>query len=453
MSPQAIECRIHLILLNSNHIQGHYTFTGEKVVLEYISQQGPPHFLLSNFLISISHHQLHSLSFYSYQYIFTTTVFIFITMLSINSIPLLCCKIILLSAYQLSLAYENPRGQFCDETTYYAPNSTFSSNLNLALETLAENTASTGFATTTVGDVNQTVTALALCRATIDQSNCQLCVEAAASGIRSACPNQTVSEVWYTLCMLRYSYDDFLNKADNSIHFTLVDGRQAPDSDAYDVKVSMLMRNLSSTAGASEKRYAVGRTAIPENLTVYGYVDCTRDIDGDSCSRCLLAATRNIKFCCLGRWAAWIATPTCNIQFDMDPVHDDWFNGPPYVDTDTDTTPPSSQALPPTTANDGGGGGGLTIKIAVTLTVGIVVLAAAVMGVSVMRRKRERVKKGDSGIGEEDSDEEEAMREKIGTRNFVYDFDVLVTATDNFCLLNRLGVGGFGTVYKVLCWY
>ena len=250
--------------------------------------------------------------------------------------------------------------------------------------------------------------------------------------------------------MLRYSDDDFLTKADYSIDFMLFDTRQAPDSDNYDVKVKMLMRNLSSTAGASEKRYGVGRTAAPENHTLYGYVDCTRDIDGDSCSGCLLAAISAINSCCLGRWAGWIATPTCNIQFNMDAVdHEDWLNGPPYVDTDTDNNPAPALALPPTTANDGGGGGGFTVKIAVFLTVGIVVLASAVVGVAVTRRKREKVKKGGSGIEEEESDQE-IMREGIGTRNFVYDLDVLVAATDNFCLQNQLAAGGFGTVYKVL---
>lgn len=252
--------------------------------------------------------------------------------------------------------------------------------------------------------------------------------------------------------MLRYSGDYFVNKTDYTIAFMLYDTRHAPDPDAYDLKVKMLMRNLSYTASASEKRYAVGRTAAPQNRTLYGYVDCTRDIDGDSCGGCLLAATSAIKSCCLGQWAGWIATPTCNIQFNMDPVHEDWVNGP-YVNTDT--APASALASPPTAEpmmgppDNGAGGGGLAIKISVILTVGTVVLVALVLGVAMKWRKREKAEKGGFGIAEEDSDEE-IMRERIGTRNFMFDFDVLVAATDNFCLANRLGAGGFGIVYKVL---
>ena len=107
--------------------------------------------------------------------------------------PLLCCLIFLFPLF--SLAYEGPRGTSCDGTTYYAPNSTFSSNLDTALQILQNTTASSGFATTTSGSINQTVTALALCRATINPSDCQLCIDVATSGSRNVCPNGTAAQV------------------------------------------------------------------------------------------------------------------------------------------------------------------------------------------------------------------------------------------------------------------
>ncbi|RVW32360.1 Cysteine-rich receptor-like protein kinase 24 [Vitis vinifera] len=291
-----------------------------------------------------------------------------------------------------------PRGYSCDGTTYYAPNSTFSSNLDTALQTLQNTTASSGFATTTSGSINQTVTALALCRATINPSDCQLCIDVATSGIRNVCPNGTAAQVWYTLCMLRYSHRNFVNKTDYTLTFSLYDTRNAPDPDIYDAKVQRLMQNLSSTAGASEKRYAVGRTTAPENFTLYGYVDCTRDIDGDSCKGCLLATTRAIDSCCLGQWAGWLATPTCNIQFNMDPVHEDWVNGP-YINTDIT---PSSTLAP---------------------------LQWQRMMLEVVVWKRDEVETGGSEIIEDN----EEMSEGIGKRSFMYDLEVLVAATGNFC--------------------
>ncbi|CAL5364770.1 unnamed protein product [Camellia sinensis] len=81
---------------------------------------------------------------------------------------------------------------------------------------------------------------------------------------------------------------------------------------------------------------AVGMTHMVGNMTIYGYVDCTRDVNGQDSTTCLLGATDSIPCSCLGKWAGWIATPTCNIQFNMDPVHDDWIN-PPEIDTNVAT--------------------------------------------------------------------------------------------------------------------
>ncbi|KAL6324468.1 hypothetical protein AAG906_013280 [Vitis piasezkii] len=329
----------------------------------------------------------------------------------------------------LSLSYENPRQYLCGDTNYYTSNSSFSDNLGWALQALRNTTASTGFSTTTTGNHRVQVTALALCRATIAPSDCQQCVDAASSGIRSVCPDQTAAQVW------------------------LYDVRRAPDPDVYDAKVKMLMQNLSSTAGVSEKRYAVGRTAVPENQTLYGYVECTRDIDGDSCKRCLLTAIASIDSCCLGQWAGWIATPTCDLQFNMDPVHDDWFNAP-YINTNVIQTPaPSSPFIlvSPTepvvvAADKGGGGGGLVIKISVILAVGTVVLIVVGLCVVIQWRKRDKGVKGSSGI--EAKDCEEILSEDVGMGSFIYDLGVLVSATDGFSLENRIGTGGFGSVYK-----
>lgn len=77
--------------------------------------------------------------------------------------------------------------------------------------------------------------------------------------------------------------------------------------------------------------------------------------------------------------------------------------------------------------------------------VGIAALVAMVLGFAMKWRKRQKTQKEGSGLEEDDGDQE-----IMGRRNFVYDMDVLVAATDNFCLANQLGAGGFGIVYKVM---
>ncbi|KAI8031863.1 Cysteine-rich repeat secretory protein 38 [Camellia lanceoleosa] len=215
---------------------------------------------------------------------------------------LLLPYLLFLGSLRLILAYEDPRVTLCGIDTTYTSNSTFSTNLSLALTTLRNSTAATGFNATTIATKNMTdpVTALALCRANLSSSDCQTCVNAATSGILQACPNQIVAQVWYTLCMVRYSSVNFISKPDYSIGFMLYNVRDAPDQNDYDPKVRMLMQNLSYAAGLSDQRSAVGMTHMVGNRTIYGYVDCTRDVNSQDCTTCLLGATDSIPSCC---WA------------------------------------------------------------------------------------------------------------------------------------------------------
>ncbi|KAL6960987.1 hypothetical protein U1Q18_038752, partial [Sarracenia purpurea var. burkii] len=348
----------------------------------------------------------------------------------------------------LSSAYEDPRGILCGVTSLYAANSTFSTNLALSLSTLRNTTAAAnGFSTTTTAaNLTDSVTALALCRWNINSTDCQACVNAATVGVLVACPNQRVAQVWYTLCMVRYSNVNFINKSDNSVGFALYDAREAPDQSAFDPKVSMLLQNLSYTAGESQSRSAVGKTTLLGSLNIYGYVDCTRDVDGSDCNLCLLAAINYIPSCCLGQWAGWIATPTCNIQFNMDPVHDDWADNPPEISTYLSSSPMGPAAGPSTEADEprskgvasGGDGKERSILVAVVVVVVLVVIVGMATVVVVRRRRKSKgVKRS-----------EEAVEIKP-VRSFMYDLEVLVAATNNFSSENRLGGGGFGTVYRV----
>ncbi|GFY86784.1 hypothetical protein Acr_05g0004230 [Actinidia rufa] len=206
----------------------------------------------------------------------------------------------------LSLAYEDPRVSLCRTTTTYAANSTFATNLAVALATLRNTTAATGFNTTTVGNSTaNSVTALGLCRASLSSQDCQTCVDAATL---------EKSSMMYNPC-------------------------NASDPEEYDRKVKILMQNLSYAAGISDNRSAVAKTSFG-TLNIYGYVDCTRDISGSACTKCLLDTVDAIPSCCSGKSAGWIATPTCNIQFNTDPSsHDDWINNPPEINTDITPAP------------------------------------------------------------------------------------------------------------------
>ncbi|KAI8007209.1 Cysteine-rich receptor-like protein kinase 29 [Camellia lanceoleosa] len=174
-------------------------------------------------------------------------------------------------------------------------------------------------------------------------------------------------------------------------------------------------------------------------MTIYGYVDCTQHVNGQDCTTCLLGATDSIPCSCLGKWASWIGTSTCNIQFNMDLVHDDWIN-PPEIDTNVATA--TTLVTEPSTPVDNGGlesSGGdgrdgnkeRSIISFVTMVVAFILVVEVILGVRWRRKRADKM--GKMKIMMMMLEEEDK-----GSRSFSYDLDMLVAATDNFSSANRL---------------
>nr|DAD31825.1 TPA_asm: hypothetical protein HUJ06_010676 [Nelumbo nucifera] len=364
----------------------------------------------------------------------------------------LISSFLFLSLNPAALAYELPRWDDCDGATNYTANSTFAANLGQALDALSNSTAPTGFNATIVGNGTESVTALALCRADTTQAGCRVCIDAAVVDIRQKnCPMKRFAQIWYNDCMLRYADVNFLSRADVSVVLSIWNTMEVSNQDVYDQSVRMLMRNLSNMAGESQTLHAVGWTRVPDNRILYGYVECTRDLSADNCSRCLSNARIGIENCCMGQWAAWVATPSCSVQFSMDPgFFDNTTAAVPEILAEPPLPPPPTWAPESDIQTDltrvkrnGGGGRGMVIGISGAAS-GTVILT---VGCSWMVMKgKKKVKR--SGSRMEDDEVGETVTESVGTRSFLYDLETLMAATDNFSTANRLGCGGFGTVYK-----
>ncbi|KAI7980908.1 Cysteine-rich receptor-like protein kinase 27 [Camellia lanceoleosa] len=169
----------------------------------------------------------------------------------------------------------------------------------------------------------------------------------------------------------------------------LYDVCDVPDQNDYDPKVRMLMQNLPYTTSVSDQISAVGMTHMVGNMTIYGYVDYTRDVNVQDSTMCLLGAIDSILCSCLGKWAGWIATPTCNIQFNMDPIHDDWIN-PPEIDTNVATatalvTEPSApvddSGLESSAGDRGDGNKERSIILVVAVVVAFILVVGVILGV------------------------------------------------------------------------
>lgn len=244
--------------------------------------------------------------------------------------------------------------------------------------------------------------------------------------------------------MIRYSSRKFIDNADSSLAFSLFDQREVPNPTTFDQTVNSLTVNLAVLAGKSGKRFAVAKMkVISSEIYLYGYVECTRDVNGESCTKCLLSLRSYMMTCCSGRWAIWVGAPTCSVQVNLDPVHKDW-------ETAVDISTLLAPEMPPESESESVSETGGSHRKLIYLKIGAVAgVGGAVMTIIVVVLIAVLTRKGRSMrfVG----DDANALRNNQGIdmRSFLFDLDVLIAATDNFSTEKMLGRGGFGTVYKV----
>ncbi|EHA8588676.1 putative cysteine-rich receptor-like protein kinase 6 [Cocos nucifera] len=187
----------------------------------------------------------------------------------------------------------------------YTTNSTFQANLNLLLSSLCSAAFPTGFANDTKGQPPDQVYGLALCRGDTSPAECRSCLNTSTQEIIKRCPNGMSSAIWYEGCLLRYSDQSFFSTADTSFHYQLVGGL-ASDPQRFKKLLGQMMDNLTTTAAnVSTEMFATGVAEFTNSSTLYGLVQCTRDLPHDECYRCLKDFVGIIPECCNGRAIAW----------------------------------------------------------------------------------------------------------------------------------------------------
>ncbi|XP_047316276.1 cysteine-rich receptor-like protein kinase 10 isoform X2 [Impatiens glandulifera] len=363
---------------------------------------------------------------------FRALVFLFVT----------CCCLSLRSEATATYAYH-----ICPNTTTYTSNSNFRSNLNLLLSTLSSNsTVPSGFYNATVGhSTNDTVYGLFLCRGDLSPESCQDCVTTAAGEIVSTyCPTQKRVVIWYEECMLRYSDQSIISIVDRSFRPTLYNTQNVTDPQGFTQALAEIMTDVETRAasgsGSVGKKFAVAQANYSVLQQLYAMAQCTPDISSNDCTMCLQDAISSLPSCCGGSRGVRVLLPSCNIRYEMYSFYNSTAFPPP-------STPPPPQSLPPpppplTLSNSSGKGGiSSAMLIAIIVPIGVSVLLF-IAGICFMKR---RSKKKYQPVRE---DITISTGTDITADSLQFDFATIQAATDNFSDSNKLGEGGFGSVYK-----
>lgn len=227
-----------------------------------------------------------------------------IILLYLLIIPLLCIPVS--SSSILSDSY-------CEEIGTYNNNSTYQNNLNKVLSNLTNKSSVTGFGTYKAGVGSNTVYGLYNCRGDLDSPMCHECVQEASKLIITECPSKMEAIIWYHECTLRY--------ANRSISSHFEDSPIATEySEVYpDPNLAELLRDTmnglikKAAYDNSTKGYAEGKGILTKYVdTLHCLVQCTPDILGSQCEKCLRSAMttmpKDLTF-------YMIFSPSCNVFY------------------------------------------------------------------------------------------------------------------------------------------
>ncbi|KAK3125263.1 hypothetical protein QOZ80_7BG0602480 [Eleusine coracana subsp. coracana] len=353
------------------------------------------------------------------------------------------------AAVALALLLLPPAAVSVDPTcdmNFYTANGTFQANLNSLVAALAANASASpaGFATASVGTLSDQANGLALCRGDTNASTCAACLAAAFHNVQQACPLDKGVTAIEDACVLRYAGTQFLDflRPDQWIVTELVPKidtavESVNASDAwYTAAVKTIFTSLidSAVAATNSTRKYFATAEMAFNPKIYGLAQCTPNLTPDQCRGCL-GLIQNLT---LAQWMSGRPLSNeggvvwCLLRYSVvSPVYEG------RAMLQLAAPPEPAPTLSPATPESGTG----RKQISAGIVAGIAGSVAFILTISVFvfLRFRRKIK----------TRKNKHPPTKIGNAQYMaFDLATLQEATENFSEKNKLGEGGFGTVYK-----
>ncbi|XP_009591406.1 antimicrobial ginkbilobin-2-like protein [Nicotiana tomentosiformis] len=215
----------------------------------------------------------------------------------------------------------DPLFHFCSKSGNFTANSYYAKNLKNLLGDLYLKTPPTGFSTSSIGQTPDQTYGLSLCRGDVSSTNCKSCVVDASEELGKRCPYDKEAIIWYDNCLLKYSYNDFLGKIDNTYKFYMWNVRVVNKPESFNAKTKELLGSLVETAYKKQNLYASGDMELigDQYEKLYGLVQCTRDLSSEDCKKCLEGIITEIPSCCDGKEGGRVVGGSCNFRYEIYP--------------------------------------------------------------------------------------------------------------------------------------
>ncbi|NP_001152742.1 Cysteine-rich receptor-like protein kinase 10 precursor [Zea mays] len=348
----------------------------------------------------------------------------------------------------------------CDDTTgNYSAGSAYAKNIKQLILSLQANASNTPalFATGSAGAGADAVYGLILCRGDLSPTDCFDCGTNAGQDVYRVCNGTRDAALVYNQCYVRLAPTDFLATTNNTGMRDLINGNSVPagvNVTAYDGAITRLLNATaryavdSSAPSLSPRKYfATGQMAgvDPRFPTgIWSMAQCAGDISPVQCRSCLddLLAQWWQKFDSK-EIGARLDGSRCNLRFETG----NFYTGSPMVKLQMngeEAAPapvPSTDVLPGTTGGKKNSVGkllGIILPI-----VFVAAIAAIALCIWIVRKKRTY-----QGTNLPQTDTTYMAEDIESIKSILLSLPSLQAATNNFDESNKLGEGGFGTVYK-----
>ncbi|KVH96942.1 Concanavalin A-like lectin/glucanase, subgroup [Cynara cardunculus var. scolymus] len=294
----------------------------------------------------------------------------------------------------------------CTESGNFTRNGTYERNLAATLLALPTTNSGFGFYNLSSGQGSDTVNSIALCRGDVEPNVCR---------------NTPIRLFW--------------GNTQRPPSLFLFNTQNASDQDGFNRALRPLMNplTLDAAAGGPLIKFATGNTTTPDFTRIYGLVQCTPDLTEGQCSSCLEDAINRSVISFRGAIGGQSLQPMCKFRYEINRFYNGSTLDIPPPPSSSPTPPPILQASPPIPPppdkHDKNRDSCFYCGIQHRHDNCIHLLLQKLLTLSLSTLLAETM---DMSIAE----------------SLQYNFSIVRAATNDFSEDNKLGRGGFGTVYK-----
>uniref|UniRef100_A0A0E0ECL8 Uncharacterized protein n=1 Tax=Oryza meridionalis TaxID=40149 RepID=A0A0E0ECL8_9ORYZ len=326
-------------------------------------------------------------------------------------------------------------------------NSAFDRNLGLLAAALAANASAAGapggYAEGAAGAAPDQVYALALCRGDVNASACRACVAAAFVDAKNVCSGGI--SLYEDACLIRFtgqSFMDFLRPDKWQVsQMTWIPSQasgsvKVPEVGWFNAAVAKILAALVEHAWATTtgnnstttKYFATGEESF--NPKIYGFAQCVPVLTPEQCKECLRSLHDNAKAVYMGNSLRWVGMYSvwCRLMYSVRL----FYGG--RATLQLSAPPPPAVETP---AEAGAGKKKSAAGVAAGLACSVLVLLILSAFAFVRFKRRTKAVEADH-----------PLKKITRAQCMIFDLPTLQEATENFSENNKLGEGGFGSVYK-----